>query len=82
MVRRNSISGGGDWRRDAAFIGISIAVIVATILILIRSGLASSRYETPPNYPLYLVISELIYLAQLLLVGLRLSIIFNRGHGL
>ncbi len=33
----------------------------------------------PPKYPLYLVISELIYLAQLSLIGLRLSIIFNRG---
>ncbi|GAB6946821.1 hypothetical protein JCM16161A_09510 [Vulcanisaeta sp. JCM 16161] len=79
MSRRNSIS-GEDWRRDAIFIVISIVVIMATIIILVRSGLASARYETP-KYPFYLVISELIYLAQLSLIGLRLSIIFNRGMG-
>ncbi|GAB6944404.1 lysylphosphatidylglycerol synthase transmembrane domain-containing protein [Vulcanisaeta sp. JCM 14467] len=79
MSRHNGIS-GGDWRRDAVFIVISIAVIMATIIILIKSGLAKARYE-PPKYPFYLVISELIYLAQLSLVGLRLSIIFDRGMG-
>ena len=79
MSGRNNIS-GGDWRRDAVFIAISIAVIIATIIILIKSGLAKARYETP-KYPFYLIISELIYLTQLSLIGLRLSIIFSRGMG-
>ncbi|WP_054841865.1 flippase-like domain-containing protein [Vulcanisaeta distributa] len=77
-MRGHSNISGEDWRRDAIFIAISIVVIVATIIILVRSGLASARYESP-KYPLYLVISELIYLVQLSLIGLRLSIIFNRG---
>ena len=79
MSRRNGIS-GGDWRRDAAFIVVSIVVIIVTIIILIKSGLTKARYE-PPKYPLYLIISEVIYLTQLSLIGLRLSIIFNRGMG-
>ena len=79
MSRRSNV-GGGDWRRDALFIVISIAVIMATIVILIKSGLAKARYEQP-RYPLYLIISEVIYLIQLFLIGVRLSIIFNRGMG-
>ncbi len=79
MSRRNYVS-GEDWRRDAIFIAISIAVIIATIIILIRSGLAGARYEAP-KHPLYLVLSELIYITQLSLIGIRLSIIFNRGMG-
>jgi uncharacterized protein (TIRG00374 family) len=34
-----------------------------------------------PRYPFYLIESELIYLTQLILIGTRLSIIFNRGMG-
>ncbi|MGC9179613.1 MAG: lysylphosphatidylglycerol synthase transmembrane domain-containing protein [Vulcanisaeta sp.] len=78
MSERNRIS--ENWRRDALFIVISIVTIIITIIILIKSGLATSRYEMP-RYPFYLIESELIYLTQLILIGTRLSIIFNRGMG-
>jgi uncharacterized protein (TIRG00374 family) len=76
---RNRIS-GEDWKRDVLFIVISILTIAITIIILVRSGLARARYEIP-KYPLYLLLSELIYITQLVLVGVRLSVIFNRGIG-
>jgi uncharacterized protein (TIRG00374 family) len=76
---RNRIS-GDDWRRDVLFIVISILTIAITIIILVRSGLARARYEIP-KYPLYLLLSELIYITQLVLIGVRLSVIFNRGIG-
>ncbi|MFB6470996.1 MAG: YbhN family protein [Vulcanisaeta sp. AZ3] len=79
MNRQGGV-GGEDWHRSILFVLISIVVIIATIVILLRSGLAKARYELP-RYPLYLVISELIYLVQLALVGVRLSIIFNKGVG-
>jgi hypothetical protein len=76
---RNRIS-GEDWKRDVLFIVISILTIAITIIILVRSGLARARYEIP-KYPLYLLLSELIYITQLVLIGVRLSVIFNRGIG-
>jgi len=76
---RNRI-GGEDWKRDVLFIVISILTIAITIIILVRSGLARARYEIP-KYPLYLLLSELIYITQLVLIGVRLSVIFNRGIG-
>ncbi|MCG2870032.1 MAG: flippase-like domain-containing protein [Vulcanisaeta sp.] len=79
MGGRNRIS-GEDWKRDVLFIVISILTIAITIIILVRSGLARARYEIP-KYPLYLLLSELIYITQLALVGVRLSVIFNRGIG-
>ncbi|MFP3304760.1 MAG: lysylphosphatidylglycerol synthase transmembrane domain-containing protein [Vulcanisaeta sp.] len=79
MGRRNSVS-GEDWRRDVLFIAISIITIAITIIVLIKSGLAKARYEVP-KYPFYLLLSELVYITQLVLVGVRLSIIFNRGIG-
>ncbi|MCG2863304.1 MAG: flippase-like domain-containing protein [Vulcanisaeta sp.] len=79
MGGRNRIS-GEDWKRDVLFIVISILTIAITIIILVRSGLARARYEIP-KYPLYLLLSELIYITQLVLIGVRLSVIFNRGIG-
>ncbi|WP_069807835.1 lysylphosphatidylglycerol synthase transmembrane domain-containing protein [Vulcanisaeta thermophila] len=69
-----------DTLRDVAFVVVSIATIAVTILILVHAGLAKLVYEIP-RYPLYLVLAEVIYIIQLLIVGLRLSIIFNRGMG-
>ncbi len=77
MSRRNSIS-SEDWKRDLLFVFISIVTIIITIIVLIKSGLAKAIYEVP-KYPIYLLLSELVYVMQLFLVGVRLSIIFNRG---
>ncbi|WP_054856815.1 lysylphosphatidylglycerol synthase domain-containing protein [Vulcanisaeta sp. JCM 16159] len=77
-MSNHSRIGNIDWRRDALFIVLSIVTIIITIVILLESGLAKARYE-PPKYPFYLIISEFVFLAQISLIGVRLSIIFNRG---
>lgn len=71
---------GRGFSRIMLYLGSSLAAILAVILVFLNLRIISTAEEYPVK-PLYLIIAELLFLLQVVLVGLRLFIILSRGFG-
>jgi hypothetical protein len=62
------------------YLGLSLVVILVVVLVLLNLRIVGAARDYPAR-PLYLLIAEFLFLLQVVLVGVRLYVILNRGLG-